>query len=611
MTRRVREPDPVWLDSESQSTHVAFGGFSFQLRGETLSDVRFDGVLLLRAIRFIVRDEDWNTVPGELVSVSPIATENGVTRFSISARNRAAGIEFDWEATIVVDRETLRFSARGTAGTGFRRNRIGIVVLHPATVAGEPLVVRHGNAAPTTTVFPRDVAPHQPARDVAGFDWSSGGVDATLDFEGDVFEMEDQRNWTDASFKTYSTPLTEPFPVEVSPGDTVLQSVVLTARRATATLAPAPAGVIRSTGPRFPSLAVGASTAPDPIGGRPAWLSGSSVLVELDAASPSWRAALDRAGVEAGLDPLDVRVVVTAAEQLGPVLDAVAPLDVTRLGIFHSRSHVSEPELWAALANGAAERGIDATLVGGARSHFTELNRTHDRLPGGLGGLAFSVTPQMHDLERAQVVESLSVQRIVAEQAVRIADGVPVHVGPVTLRSRFNAVSTSPRPMTSTDGLTTGYAAQLVPGATDPRQLGHGYAAWLVSAAAALAVPGVETIAFAESIGDRGFADAAGRRYPASYAIEWLVGVAGWPTLEDASLTAESGEPFAVAVERDGEVVLLLANPHDVAVGVTIHDLPGGRVERFAPNADTPVASGWENTLTLAPGEIVRAVTRR
>ena len=29
---------------------------------------------------------------------------------------------------------------------------------------------------------------------------------------GDVFEMEDQRNWTDASFKTYCTPLRQPFP---------------------------------------------------------------------------------------------------------------------------------------------------------------------------------------------------------------------------------------------------------------------------------------------------------------------------------------------------------------------------------------------------------------
>ncbi len=39
--------------------------------------------------------------------------------------------------------------------------------------------------------------------------------------------MEDQRNWTDASYKTYSTPLALPFPVEIRAGETVEQTVTL------------------------------------------------------------------------------------------------------------------------------------------------------------------------------------------------------------------------------------------------------------------------------------------------------------------------------------------------------------------------------------------------
>lgn len=42
-----------------------------------------------------------------------------------------------------------------------------------------------------------------------------------------MFETEDQRNWTDASFKTYGTPLDRPFPVAVSPGEEVHQRVRL------------------------------------------------------------------------------------------------------------------------------------------------------------------------------------------------------------------------------------------------------------------------------------------------------------------------------------------------------------------------------------------------
>ena len=40
----------------------------------------------------------------------------------------------------------------------------------------------------------------------------------TTTFEGDLFEAEDQRNWTDGSFKTYSTPLASGYPLHARPG---------------------------------------------------------------------------------------------------------------------------------------------------------------------------------------------------------------------------------------------------------------------------------------------------------------------------------------------------------------------------------------------------------
>ncbi|HCK09781.1 MAG TPA: hypothetical protein DHW45_07880, partial [Candidatus Latescibacteria bacterium] len=53
------------------------------------------------------------------------------------------------------------------------------------------------------------------------------GVTAEVRFEGDVFEMEDQRNWTDASYKTYCTPLANPYPVDVAAGTKIRQSVTI------------------------------------------------------------------------------------------------------------------------------------------------------------------------------------------------------------------------------------------------------------------------------------------------------------------------------------------------------------------------------------------------
>ena len=48
---------------------------------------------------------------------------------------------------------------------------------------------------------------------------------------GDVFEMEDQRNWSDASYKTYVRPLSLPWPYVMEQGVVNRQSVELSIER--------------------------------------------------------------------------------------------------------------------------------------------------------------------------------------------------------------------------------------------------------------------------------------------------------------------------------------------------------------------------------------------
>src|SRR5262245_20431589 len=54
------------------------------------------------------------------------------------------------------------------------------------------------------------------------------GIKAEVRFDGDVFETEDHRNWTDASFKTYVRPLALPWPYVLAKGETFAQSITLT-----------------------------------------------------------------------------------------------------------------------------------------------------------------------------------------------------------------------------------------------------------------------------------------------------------------------------------------------------------------------------------------------
>ena len=93
---------------------------------------------------------------------------------------------------------------------------------------GAACVVRHTDGTDETGALPDAISPHQPFFDIAAITHEvAPGVRATVEFAGDVFEMEDQRNWIDASYKTYSTPLDLPQPVEVTAGTRVHQTVTL------------------------------------------------------------------------------------------------------------------------------------------------------------------------------------------------------------------------------------------------------------------------------------------------------------------------------------------------------------------------------------------------
>ncbi len=54
------------------------------------------------------------------------------------------------------------------------------------------------------------------------------GAFVTVRLEGETFEMEDQRNWSDASFKTYPRPIGLPWPFEIAAGTRLAQTVSLT-----------------------------------------------------------------------------------------------------------------------------------------------------------------------------------------------------------------------------------------------------------------------------------------------------------------------------------------------------------------------------------------------
>lgn len=521
-----------WDSSHAPTRSWRAGEWSLDLRDDELADIAYEGAVVLRAVRAVVRDRDWDTATTVVDQVTE--TEGG-----LELRVRSVGFDSSFAGTVRVaaqDRD-LVVECDLRSADGFLTNRTGLVVLHPPSLAGSELVVTHA-VGEERTRFPERISPHQPVLDIAGLTWRQAGLEVRLRFDGDVFEMEDQRNWTDASFKTYSRPLSLPFPYEVAAGEHVRQTLRITIggdrERAPIGGAGDRIELVRS-GASFPRVGASASTAPDPA--PPAVAGTGPLIVELDLATSSWRAALDRA--TASGTELDVRFVLDSArpEALRAAVAALAGLPLARVTAFRATGparHLSDETAIAALRAALEAAAIDVPVVGGVRAHFTELNRGQHLLPADLAGVVFSVTPLFHSLTTEQLVESIAMQRLVAEEAVALAAGLPVHVGPITLRPHFNDVATTPPPVPEHDDLREGYGPELID-AADPRQDSPELAAWTVASAAALAVPGVATLSWFEEWGARGVRTAEGADRPVAAAIAALRRFEGRPVVTGCS----------------------------------------------------------------------------
>ncbi|MFF1828443.1 hypothetical protein [Paenarthrobacter sp. NPDC058040] len=512
----------------------AFGPWTVDLRGDELADIRHRGLPVLRGLRAVVRNRNWLTLTPSVVSCRVEETGESL-RLALDVEWAGYTDRYAGRVSVVLDGLSVSVVFEGTAVAEFASNRIGLVVLHRPDDAGRAVTVTSPAGVLRESAFPEHISAHQPFLDIAALSWERDGVAYQLDFGGDVFETEDQRNWTDASFKTYSTPLSRPFPVMHREGDTVSQSIRLSARQVVR-VGSETVGVVPELG-----ISAGGSLlaelASDPLTGPDLSLGLGSLLAELASdPSPGSGCVSVEAAVEVasrlGL-PLDARIAAVSPADAVAVLRSL-PLDrVVRLGVYSASSHLTDQALWDAVAVEAKELDYDGELLAGARSHFTELNRNPGSALPEADAVTYSITPQMHAVEREAVVETLAIQSLTAREAGRIAGGRPLHVGPVTLAPRFNAVATE-----------TPLADELP--AHDPLQETPFAAAWLLGSVSALTVPGVASVSYGVGLGS-----------PAGELLLQLASLRGRDVL---TADAGAGSLVAYPVQMADGVVVLLGN---------------------------------------------------
>lgn len=502
---------------------LSAGPMSAEFDNGNLRYIRLNGVEVLRAIAYLVRDENWGTYPATL---SNLRIDQRKDSFSVSYRAQCTrlGQQIDYDATIEgKSNGSLAFRATAKPRRDFLTNRTGFVVLHPLQgVVGQAVKVEHVDGSITNSNFPEHINPDCPYRNIRALSHEVlPGVWARCVMEGDAFEMEDHRNWTDASFKTYVRPLARPWPYVLPAGQEFRQAVTLSF---SGTL-PKAVKVTKSG-----AVAIKVGTASDriipPIGlGMPAeeldHALSQTELIKMLAPNflvcffdprqqhgvtelSKYRRVSEKIGADVALE-----IVVQSLDDFAGELERVAeyvgmaglkPSAVAVCPVGHLKSvlpggaYPPAPDL-EALYQAARAAFPKAKIGGGMFSFFTELNRK--RPPVSLLDFITNTTsPIVHAADDRSVMETLEALPYQIETAKAFSGGMPHRVGPSGIGARDN-----PHGATYSDNPNN---LRICLAKMDPRQRGLFSAAWTLGYVATLARAGVSSISMGAPTGPLG-----------------------------------------------------------------------------------------------------------
>ncbi|HEX5080302.1 MAG TPA: hypothetical protein VFV80_14210 [Geminicoccaceae bacterium] len=634
------------------------GPLTCELEAGNLRYVRVAGKEALRAVSFIVRDKDWGTYNPEISNLE-VRQDSGSFAVSYDARCKDDVQELTYRARITASPDgKLAFEATGTAATDFLTNRTGFVVLHPLEgVAGEPVEVLHVDGTVERSTFPALIDPVCPFQDVRALTHEVlPGVRVTCTMEGDAFEMEDHRNWSDASYKTYVRPLAKPWPYMIKAGETTVQSVrlaldgqvpeaaagggaepvrVTVGGRAGAmpriglSLRPehleatlVAADAIRQLAPQFLVCPFDSRIADGYAG--PAAVGRSTFPFDQRIAEPGkvmtlYRAMGEATGAELVLEAVvacqdadgnpsadedimrrDVEAIRSAAESAGVRFARVAVSPASDLKCTLPGS-VWPPCPPAEAIYAAARKAFPDTPIGGGMfSYFTELNRK--RPPADqLDFVGHTTCPIVHACDDRTVMENLETLPHISRSAQAFIHGKPYGVGPSSIGARDNPYGAAATPNPGNGRVALAHM--------DPRQRGLLGAAWNLGYVAHMARGHVDAVCLSAPVGEFGvvyarmgyaqpwFDEQGHGVYPLYHVIRGLAAAVGAPLLETAS--SNGARVQSLAYRGDGDTVLWLANLTGQAQAVAIEGLAAGegRMARLDEANFVNAASGPEGFL--------------
>ncbi|MDW4499920.1 hypothetical protein R5H30_18150 [Sulfitobacter sp. D35] len=487
--------------SEARGETLRLGTVTYAPLPNGLRSIRCSGVEAVRSLEFLVRDSSWATTP---LRTRPhgFSTQTNLHTFGFDFSALDGSIDGTVRFEVGTGGLTARFE--GHVLSDVELNRIGFVLLSPLVdVVGKPLRITHSDGQTETTEFPQAVMPSQPATDIVVMEHSVGPVELRIEFSGDLFEMEDQRNWTDASFKTYSRPLSLGFPYRIAAGETIRQSVTLAVRESGSSTATKPEPAARPvTLPEIGLVAENGWDDPDDT---------AAAITAIAPAHVIWRSPEPQDGVPdhlVGATPLDLEIVLPEGTEPGDVSKfavalsdrGIRPRRVFALPEPYLKSYQPDGD-WPLgttpeeAADWARTAFPEAEIGAGMLTNFTELNRCPPR-SDQVDFVSHSTTAIVHAADDVSVMETLEALPQVFASARTIADGLPLCLGLVSIGMRTNPYGAG---TVANPG-----GEKIAMAMDDPRQWTRFGAAFALGAYAAAAEAGVASLSLASVAGPFG-----------------------------------------------------------------------------------------------------------
>jgi hypothetical protein len=510
-------------NENASQVRLRAGCLSMIYENGSLRHISAGGTEIIRMIYSAVRDKDWLTINPHITE-EEIDVQKDSFKIRYTCNYQSGEINFSALYHIAGRQDnSLIFMFEGKALNTFKKNRIGFCVLHPIEgSAGKGCIIQHSNSRFENLTFPNLVDPDQPFLDITGMKWINNGFTCILDFYGDVFETEDQRNWTDASFKTYCTPLEKPTPATLKKDEVVSQRIEFKLETDSEAQIDENKQIKlilhREKTYTVPDIGIGRSTRNEPLNGEEIrilkTLAFNHYRVDLYLFQSDWRAAAELASEEASLLGYALEMALffddNAEEQISNFARWVTGqhAEIAVFGIYH-KSHATTPDKFIdSIALQLKKVCPEAMISCGTNANFAELNRTrphsvHNDL------ICYSVHPQEHASDNLTLTENLRGQGYTVESAKEFSADKGIWISPVTIQRRFNA---------NIENFEHQGDLNKIPSQVDSRLMSLFGACWTAGSMKYLFESAIKGVTFFETVGERGiFQGGLPSRWPEAF----------------------------------------------------------------------------------------------